>query len=368
MIKRLILAIILLGLIVGGVVGFNLFRDKMIGEFFAGRKPDPSQVSVVEAEPMTWRPGIEAIGTARAAQGVDLSVEDAGVVKALPFEPSQRVEAGAQLVQIDDRTEQADLAAAEAAATLAETELNRARELRDRGVSAVNNYDTAAASAAQARAEVEKLKAVLEMKRSVAPFSGVIGIPQIEVGQYVSPGTVYATLQDLDNMRVDFALSEQQSGLVSIGVPVTVSSEVGDLSARGRVVAIEPKIDPNSRLVTVRAQVENPGGITPGQFLRVRVELPEETGVIALPQTAITSNLYGDSVYVVRAAKAEGEPMTAEQVFVTLGRRSDGVVEIVKGVQAGEQIVTAGQNRLFPNAPVTVDNTVAPVPGATASE
>lgn len=366
MVKRLIIAVILLGLVVGGVVGFNLFRDKMISQFFAGMTPAPVAVSVTVADPVTWTPGLEAVGTALAAQGVDLSVEAAGVVREVLFKPNQQVSAGDQLVQIDDRIEQADLAAAIAAQELAEAELARSRTLQERGVSTVNTLDTAEATATEARSRVQSLRAVLEQKQSVAPFDGVIGIPQIEAGQYVTPGTVYATLQDVDSMRVDFSLPEQESGIVQIGMPVTVSSEVGGVTAKGEVVGIEPRIDPNSRLVTVRAEVENPEGrITPGQFLRVRVELPAEEGVIALPQTAVSSNLYGDSVYIVRAPEAEDEPERVEQVFVTLGRRSGSLIEIAEGVEPGDRVVNAGQNRLTGNAAVTIDNTVAPVGAVT---
>jgi membrane fusion protein (multidrug efflux system) len=362
MAKRLIIAAILLGLVVAGIVGFNLFRDRMISEFFAGRTPPPVAVSVTVAEPTVWTPGLEAVGTALAAQGVDLSVEAAGVVREILFAPNDHVTAGDQLVQIDDRMEQADLAAAIAAQELAETELARSRTLRERGVSTDNTLDTAEATATEARSRVQRLRAVLEQKQSVAPFNGIIGIPRIEAGQYVTPGTVYATLQDLDYMRVDFSLPEQESGIVKIGMPVTMSSEVGGVTARGEIVGIEPRIDPNSRLVTVRADVENPGGrITPGQFMRVRVELPPEEGVIALPQTTVSSTLYGDSVYIVRPAKAEGEPERVEQVFGTLGRRAESVIELVKGGEPGDRVVNAGQNRLSSNAAVTIDNEVAPV-------
>lgn len=166
-------------------------------------------------------------------------------------------------------------------------------------------------------------------------------------------------------MRVDFTLTEQQVGLVQAGQPVTVTSEVGDISANGRITGIEPKIDPNSRLVTIRAEVDNPtSGITPGQFLRVRVDLPTEDGVIALPQTVVTSNLYGDSVFVVRQAEAADQPERVEQVFVRLGRRSGALVEITSGLTAGDRVVNAGQNKLSAGAAVRIDNTVSPAPEA----
>ncbi len=361
--------IVALVVVVGGIVGFNLFRDKMIAGYFATMQPPPVTVSVVEAKPVTWKPGIEAIGTARAKQGVSLAVETSGIVKDILFQPNQKVTAGQHLAQLDDAVERADLAAAQAELELAQTQLERQQTLRARGVTAINDLDVAQASATSAQAQVLKLTAVMNQKSLEAPFGGIIGIPQIDVGQFVSPGTVYATLQDLDNMRVDFSLPEQQIPEIRIGMPVRATSEVGDLSLSGHVSAIEPKIDPNSRLVTVRAELDNPEqALNPGQFIRVLVELPEEQGVMALPQTVVTSNLFGDSVFVVRT-QGEGDQKTekAEQVFVKTGRRSGGLVEIVSGVAAGDAIVTAGQNRLTSGAAVKVDNTVNPLPAA-ASE
>lgn len=362
MVKRLIIAVILLGLVVGGIVGFNLFRAKMIGQFFATRQPDAVAVSTIETKAGPWMPGIEAIGSARAKQGVELGVETPGIVKQILFSSNDQVEAGQLLVQLDDAIEQADLAAANATLNLSQTQLERAEALRNRGVTAANDLDEAQASATSARAEVEKLTAVMAQKGLRAPFAGTVGIPQIDVGQYLPAGTVYATLQDLDAMRVDFSVPEQEIRLIRNGLPVTASTEVGTTNLKGQVIGIEPRIDPNSRLVTVRAEIENPdGALNPGQFLRVRVELPAEEGVIALPQTAVSSTLYGDSVFVVREeGEGEAKKTTVEQVFVQTGRRSLGLVEITGGLNPGDIAVTAGQNRLFTGAPVKIDNTVNP--------
>ncbi len=366
MIWRLILAVVLLVVVVGGIVGFNMFRDKMIAGYFAGRQPPPVTVSVIEAEPTVWKPGIEAIGTAHAANGVDLGVEAGGVVKEIAFNANDHVTKGQLLVQIDNRIELADVAAAQASLDLSQETLARTETLRTRGIAPVSDLDVARADATNARAELNKLSAVLQQKALEAPFDGVIGIPKVDVGEYVVPGTVYATLQDLDTMRVDFSVPEQEIRRVSIGQPVTVTSETDQVSLGGTIVAIEPKIDPSSRLVLIRAEVDNPKTeINPGQFLRVRIELPPEDGVIALPQTALSSNLYGDSVYVVRET-GEGDAKTekVEQVFVKVGRRAQGMVEIVDGVAAGDEVVTAGQNRLSGGAPVTIDNSVNPLPQA----
>ncbi|MFT3688154.1 efflux RND transporter periplasmic adaptor subunit [Paenirhodobacter sp.] len=363
MIKRFIIAIIALAVIGGGIVGFNLFRAKMIAQFLAAMNSAAFPVTVTEVVPGTWAPGIEAIGTANAAQGSDLSTEASGIVREIRFAANDTVEQGQLLVQIDDRQERADLEAARATEDLAQITLRRARNLQQRGVQATSTLDSAEAEAVSARSTVAKLEAVLSMKQLNAPFAGTIGIPRVEVGQFVSAGTVYATLQDRSKMRVDFSLSEQQAALVKGGMAVTVIGEEDGTQVAGSIIGIDPKIDPNSRLVNLRAILpEANGHLTPGQFLRVRVHLPEEKDVIALPQTVVASSLYGDSVYVVREETPEGSDtahLVARQVFVQLGRRSAGMIEITSGLKAGDKVVNAGQNRLSSGAPVTITTDAA---------
>ncbi|MCT8330989.1 efflux RND transporter periplasmic adaptor subunit [Acidimangrovimonas sediminis] len=358
MAKRLFIAIILLGLVVGGIVWFKYFRDGMIAQFMAGRVPPPVPVTAQTVEPVTWEPGIDAIGTAIAARGVDLAIEAAGIVRAINFEANDSVAEGAALVLIDDDSERAALSAAQASLGVALTDARRAQTLTERGVSAANTAETAEALVESARAQVAQVQTALDAKTSTAPFAGVIGIPRIEVGQYVSTGAIFATLQDLSQMRVDFTVPEQQLGALELDGPISVSTEVGDFRAEGRITGIEPQVDANSRLVSVRAEVSNPSGrLFPGQFLRVRVSLPAENGVIAVAQTAVISSLYGDSIYVVRPGEGEGA-LTVEQVFVQLGRRSGGLIEVTQGLAPGDQIVTSGQNRLSNGAKVVIDTSV----------
>ena len=364
MIKRLLIAILALVIVAGGIVGYNLFVGRMIAGIFANMKSPPAPVSVTEVTASDWQPGIEAIGTAAALRGTDLAVEAAGVVREIRFAANDPVKKGQVLVQIDDRQERADLDSAKAGADLAETALKRARELRQKGVSASSALDEAEAAALEARATVAKLEASLSTKELTAPFDGTIGIPQLETGAYVAAGTTFATLQDRSQMRVDFALTEQQASEVRAGMAVTVTSEVGDVTESGTITGVEPKIDANSRLVTMRADVPNAQGkLTPGQFLRVRVELPMETNIIALPQTVLSSSLYGDSVFVVREEKPEGAEeaqLLARQVFIKLGRRFGEKVEILSGLKAGDKVVNAGQNRLSSGAVVFIDNALSP--------
>ena len=381
MIKRFIIAFVLLVLIGGGIVGFNLFRDQAIKQFFASMPVPTVTVSTVTVEPVTWTPGIEAIGTAAAARGVDLTVETSGVVKEILFTANEQVAEGSILLHLDDAVQRADLAAAEAQSDLDEQSLDRAMELQKRGVSSVVTLDAARAASVSSASQVEKLKAVLDQKQLKAPFSGTIGIPKIEAGQYIVPGDIVATLQDLMTMRVDFSVPEQLLDQLRIGQPVAFGVTAADMPFTGTVAGIEPKVDPVTRLVSVRAVVTNPDGkLSPGQFLQVRVQLPAEAGVLAVPQTALVSSLYGDFIFVARPVAAEtpatpadasgaaapsatppaAPALTARQVFVKVGRRSDGRVEILDGIAAGDQVVTAGQNRLSNGAPLAIDNTINP--------
>jgi membrane fusion protein (multidrug efflux system) len=383
MVKRFIIVAILLVLVAGGLVGFNLFRSKAISDYFANMPRPTLTVSTITVQPVTWFPTIDAIGTVSAATGVDLAVELAGIIRQVNFKANDDIAAGQLLIQIDDRTERADLAAVEATLANDQQTLERARQLRERGVNSAVTLENAQTTVAASQAQVDRLKAVLDQKSIEAPFSGTIGIPRIEVGQYVEIGTVVATLQDLSRMRVDFTVPEQDFNRLSIGQNVHVSDAVTKKIYEGRVTGIDPKIDPATRLISVRAEIETADRtLQPGQFVRIAVVLPAEENVIALPQTAVVTSLYGDYVFAVVEAPppaagapappapsaAEGgavapaaKPLDAKQIFVKIGRRSGGFIEITEGVTAGQQIVTAGQNRLTNGTPVTVDNTVDPV-------
>jgi membrane fusion protein (multidrug efflux system) len=444
-ILRIFLVIVVLAvlvIVVGGIVGFNFLRDNGIKQYFATMKPPAATVSTTIAKPSSWTPGVEAIGTVRAVRGVDLTVETTGIVKDILFHANQKVAANAVLLQLDDAVERADLDAQKAQAALEQVSLTRAIELTRRGVGSDSTLDTARAAASASASQVTKLQAVLDQKQLTAPFGGTVGIPKIDIGQYMAPGTAVVTLQDLDTMRVDFSVPEQQLPLLKIGQTVRLGLSGGDMPFAGEIRGIDPKIDPSSRLVNIRAEVANPDGkLTPGQFVQVRVELPEEQNVLSLPQTALTTSLYGDYIFVVQPAKpadaapaqpakpeekpaaaaspkpadtkpadamkpaadamkpaadamkpaadaakpadkaasdatkpaadpakpaAEGDKpaLVLSQVFVKPGRRNQGMVEIVEGLKAGDEVVTAGQNRLFNGMSVNVDNTIDPTKSA----
>ncbi|MCF3593982.1 efflux RND transporter periplasmic adaptor subunit [Rhodobacteraceae bacterium LMO-12] len=360
--KRIFLVIVLLTAMAVGIIGFDSFRSTMISEFFANRQIPPVTAPVYEVKPRDWTPVISAIGTIDAKHGVELTVEAAGIIKALNFAANDNVKKDSLLIRLDDTVQIADLEAQRTQARLDEQALERTRELQGRGIRSGVSLDEAEARAETSRAQVAKLQAVVATKRLLAPFDGTIGIPRVDVGSYVAPGTIIATLQDLNSLYVDFKVAEQQFGLVSNGQKVRVMVKDGAPALEGRIAGIDPKIDAATRLGSVRAEVvAGDIPLIPGQFVQVEVQLPTQTNVLAVPHTAIVTSLYGDHVFVLRPVENDAGKFEARQVFVTAGRRSDDIVEIVKGIAPGDRVVIAGQNRLSNGSPVNPDNTVAPL-------
>lgn len=360
MIKRFIIAGILLALVGGGLIGFNLFRDRMITQIFANLPVQPLVVETAEVAPRTWQPVLNAIGTVNAIQGVDLTVEAAGILREVLFEPNSQVEEGQLLIRLDDVVQRADLEAARTQLELERTNLVRQQELQSRGVATSATLEATQAAFRAAEAQVARAEAVIEQRQVIAPFAGTIGLPRGDLGQYVQPGTIIATLQNLDTMRVDFSLPEQSLPDLFIGQTLHLTGDDPSRVFEAQISGIDPRVDPSSRLVAVRGTVDQAdGALTPGQFIRLRLDLPQEEGVIALPQTAVVSSLYGDFVYVVGPREDDADTLEARQVFITPGRRSEGMIEVSDGVAAGDLVVTTGQNRLSNGAPVTLAEATA---------
>ena len=344
-----------------GLVWFNFFRDKMIKDFFANMKQPAQVVTAAKVEAKTWTPSISAIGTAKAANGVELAFETAGIVKEIKFKANQTIRQGETLVQLDDTVERADLQDVQAAVKTAESNFERAKTLSTRGYGTEANFDQASALLAAARSRLARLQATIEQKALKAPFSGTIGIARVDIGQYLQPGTVIASFQDLQSMKVDFTVPEQAAGEVKLGQEVRLGVSENDLPFTGRIIGKDPRVDPKTRLVSVQALIEanRDGAILPGQFLHVEVVLPPQPNVVTLPQTAVITSLYGDYVYTVESEDRGGQQVQAvKQVFVKAGRRRGGSVEVLSGVTPGQQVVASGQNKLQAGATVKVDNTI----------
>ncbi len=317
--------------------------------------PKPAiDVEAEVARRMDWQSRLPAIGTLKASQGIDLSVEIAGTITDVQFQSGEKVSKGQAIVLLDSEMEQASLVSAEADLSLARLEFQRARSLLDRQAISRSEYDRLNAQSQKAEASVAQLRASLAKKRILAPFSGTIGIRQVDVGDYIAAGTPIATLQDLSTLYVDFFLAEQHVPLLALGQKVQLRvAAYPDERFEGVISALNPKVETTTRNVQVRAELANPDGrLLPGMFADLQVLLPTENAQVVVPETAITYTLYGNSVLLVtEGTPPEGvnrdEPyLVVERRFVTTGERRDGLVVVLDGLKGGEQVITAGQLKL----------------------
>lgn len=346
--------VVIVVLALGGYKAFSVY--KQIQQFTAPKPPVNVAVAVVEARP--WQNRLPAIGSLKALQGVNLSLEVAGTVKALQFESGQKVKVGQPLLQLDSDVEKALLGTAEADLGLAQVDYARGSKLVGDAAISRGDFDKLAATQKKAAATVAQLNASLAKKRILAPFTGTIGIRQVDVGDYLASGTVIATLQDLSSLYADFFVPEQVLPKLSIGqqVQVTVGAYPNE-TFNATISAINPKVEDATRNVLVRATLPNPDSkLLPGMFANLQVILGKDSQELVVPESTITYTLYGNSVYVITAKKAadgqpekndNGEPqLMVERRFVETGERRGGLVIIRKGLKVGEHVVTGGQLKL----------------------
>lgn len=364
-VKRMIIMLVIAAVIVGGVVGFQQFKNTMIAKAIKGGANPPQAVSTTVARDSDWQPTVEALGNLRASQEAALSAEVGGLVTAIHFDSGEKARAGQALVELNPSPLKAQLAQLEAQAALAEVNLKRDEaQLKIRAISqaAVDN-DIATLKSAQA--QVAAQKALIAQKTIAAPFSGQLGIRQVNLGQYLAPGSPIVTLQKLDPMDVDFTVPQNQIDLIRIGMKASLqTSAAPGKTFEATVTAIEPQVDTNTRNLKVRARVPNPKGeLLPGVFATLRITQGEPRQYVTLPNAAVAYNPYGATVFVVKdeGKGPDGKPkLVAEQRFVTPGATRGDQVAIVQGLKAGETVVTAGQLKLRNGSPVVVNNSVQP--------
>jgi membrane fusion protein (multidrug efflux system) len=364
---RYLYALLALLAIVGGLVYVKFAQISMLigfGEQMEAAGPPPEAVSTAVAESATWESSVPTIGTIASSKGVEISTEVAGVVSAIEFTSGASVERGAVLLQLDARVEKAQLASAQVRRNLALTTVKRGRALIASGAQSQAELDADENAYESATAEIEVLRAQIARKTIRAPFSGRLGIREIDIGQYLNPGTVVTTLESVEGVYVDFDLPQQQKVVRGQKVRVTISGRP-ELLGDGEIVAIDPKVDPSTRMTKLRATLADTAtDVHPGMFVNVEVIQPEQVPVVSVPATAILYATYGDSVFVIEppaepteATGPDGQPvMNARQQFVRLGQRRGDYVAIVEGVTAGQEIVTEGAFKLRHNSPVYVDN------------
>ncbi|MGD2075105.1 MAG: efflux RND transporter periplasmic adaptor subunit [Gammaproteobacteria bacterium] len=356
MIKRLILVVLLLVVVFGGIFGWKYFVAQKMAASMAA-PPPPATIASAEVRVETWQPYLYSVGSVAAIQGVFVTTEVPGQVKEILFESGHQVEAGDIILQLDDSVDEADLEGLIAQRNLARLQFERARKLvKERSVSQ-SEYDQSRAQLESAEATVASKRALIAKKKIRAPFSGRLGIRQVDVGEYLSPGTNIVPLQALDPVYVDYTLPERHFEQLHDGQPVRV--EVQAYPGRvfeGSISAINPGIDPGTRSVRLRATLDNPEELLrPGMFAEVRTVLPARDDVLTVPRTVITYNPYGESVFVI-LEKDGGHVVQRRQVET--GEVRDGRVEIVEGLEVGEQVVSAGQVKLRNDQAVVIDDSV----------
>ena len=369
--KRMIIMLILVAVLVGGVIAFNLFKGSMMRKFMAASGEPPQTVTTLVANRSEWIPELQAVGTLRAVRGVDISPEVAGTVRHLSFVSGQNVKAGDVLVEFVNDAEKAQLKSLEASVQLARITLERDRAQFAAQAISQAQVDTDTADLQGKEAQWAQQSALLAKKYLVAPFGGKLGISTINPGQFLNPGDKIVTLQEITPILVDFNVPQQQVSQLGVGRTVALSVDAWPNKVfSGKISAISPLVDAGTRNIAVEAQVENPKQeLLPGMFGRVRLAHGEKQSFITLPQSAVTFNPYGATVFVVKSAPKPatteaghpaGTGLVAEQVFVTTGATRGDQVAIISGLEAGTTVVTSGQIKLKTGTPLIVNNQQSP--------
>jgi membrane fusion protein (multidrug efflux system) len=343
-----------------GTLKFRQFQAAMAQA--ASFQPPPEAVTTLVAGQVEWPASIGAIGSLTAVHGVTVSADLPGLVSEIAFESGRIVNQGEVLVRLDTRQEKAQLAAAVAQLELARLNLGRAQDLIEKGIVSQADYDRAVAEHRQAEARKGEIEATIERKQIRAPFTGVLGIRQVNLGQYLTGGAPVVPLQSLTPIYVNFAVPQQDATRVKVGGSVRVSAE-GFPEATGRITAIDSVVDEQTRNVNVQATLANENGrLRPGMFVKTQIGLGTSATVVALPASAINYAPYGDSVFIVEDVKGpKGESYRgARQQFVKLGGARGDQVAVLSGVKPGEEIVTSGVFKLRNGAAVKVHNEVQP--------
>ena len=379
MTKRMLImigGIVVLVLILAG--GLALHIKNLIA---SSPKPFPQTVTATKVASQDWQPALAAVGSVVPVRGVDVTTEIAGLVREIHFKSGQDVKKGAILVELNADSDKAQLAALEAAAELSATVLKLDKAQFEAQAIAQAQVDADAADLKSKRALAAQQQALIDKKTIRAPFSGKLGITTVNPGQYVNPGDKIVTLQTIDPVYVDFNLPQKSVGSLLVGQVVNVTSDgFAGTTFPGKITAISPKVDTSTRNVAVEATLANPKRqLLPGMFANASVEVGDKKHYLTLPQTAITYNPYGSTVFVVMTADeaaaaakaaasgasapapaASGNGLVVQQAFVTTGETRGDQVAILKGLKEGQQVVTSGQVKLKNGTSIVIDNSVLP--------
>lgn len=404
MTKRVKIMIIALAIVFGGLIGFNLFKSFMIKRYFANYSPPAVSVSSVKVSEKRWKPQLPAVGNFVAMNGVEVNSQTSGNVVKIHFESGQYIEANAPLIDIDDQVDQANLKFNQADLALKQLNYQRQQDLFKRGATSSSTVDEATANLQQAQANVERMQAEINKKHIVTPFAGQLGIRQVNLGQYITPGqTSIVTLQSLDPLYLEFYLPEQQRKNLYLNQPIQFSVEAfPNVVFGGKITALNSKVDTdthnikvqatlpncpaeikdpkNSKLIQIKKQTDGQKDLVicdtalnaanhvthftfiPGMFASISVERPTELLSVMVPSTAISYSLYGDSVFLIEKDKnkdSDGKDiLRVRRVFISTGQQTGNYTVIEKGLKPGQEVVSSGELKLENNTAVKINNSV----------
>jgi membrane fusion protein (multidrug efflux system) len=364
--RRMTIMLCCVFLLLGLIFGFNQLKTFMIKYFISGMGLPPATVSTMVVETTAWQPKLSSVGNLRAYRGVELGTEIGGLVQTVPIKSGMDVKQGELLIKLNDTSDLAQLNSLKALADLAKVINERDGQQLEIQAISKNVFDTSKADAASKQAQVEQQTALVAKKNLKAPFSGRVGIVMINPGQFVNPGDKLLTLQTLDPILVDFNLPQSNAAQIQVGQEIILTTDAfKDTSFSGKITAVSPKVDTNTRNIQVEARLANPDKkILPGMFANVNIKLGDEVKLLTLPQTAVTYNPYGSTVFIAKPTSKkdkQGKPvLEAQQVFVTTGSTRGDQVAILKGLEEGATVVTSGQLKLKNGTPLIVNNKVLP--------
>jgi membrane fusion protein, multidrug efflux system len=358
---RLIIVVACALALLAAIVGFNTWKANFVAQLRTKNASPPQTVTAASAELADWQPEVTAVGSLRAVRGVDVTTEVIGLVRTLHFKSGDQAQAGQVLVELNADSEIAQQHALEAAADLASTVYERDKSQYDAQAISKAQLDADAADLKNKRAQAAAQAALVAKKTLRAPFAGRLGITTVNPGQYLNTGDKVVTLQAVDPIYVDFKLPQQQLAMISNGQTVNLTTDAfPGVKFVGKINAIDPRVDTSTRNFQAEATVPNADEhLLPGMFARVAVQAGGVKQYLTLPQTAITYNPYGATIFI--AAKKSGstkDELVAEQRFVTLGSTRGDQVAVLKGVNRGDMVVTSGQLKLVNGTPLIVDNTI----------
>lgn len=356
MFLRLIIMLLVVGAVGGGIYYMKLQQWEAMGEM-AAQGQEPATVASSRAQLESRQPTLDAVGSLVAINDVSVTNEVPGIVSDIKFKSGQRVDKGDVLLQLDDEVDRAQLAGLEADRQLAQVQFDRAAKLVKERTVSQSEYDEAKARLESANASLASSRAQMVKKRIRAPFSGLIGIRQVDLGEYLAAGSSIAPLQSLDPIYADYSLPERYLADIDVGQRIEIRVQAyPDETYEGEIQALNPGINPGTRSIIIRAVLDNPDGkLRPGMFAEVHTLLSQRDDVLTVPEQAILYAPYGDSVFLIH--EKDDEKIVKRQP-VTTGTVRDGRIEIIDGLEAGDEVVSAGQVKLRNDQPVRIDNSI----------